>query len=197
VAFDVRLHVKIVCALSVESVGALRPDVLVLPERTTRLELLRAQDRWPHCIVVGAVAEGEHIRGHLFSGGTDHIEYLKVQDDSVSRGVRYLPERFIYESGMYAIAVMICRDLQLVELRERIRSQFQRSVARFKVVCIPGDMGSEWFSSEPHSVVGGAYLAMSNNWRMGYTRRASFIAAPDGHILQEQEKYEAIAADAT
>ena len=69
--------------------------------------------------------------------------------------------------------------------------------APFRLVCIPADMGSEWFPGDSVNLFLGAYLAVSNNHRTpGHTRRLSFFADPNGARLLQQRNYEAIVLDA-
>lgn len=188
---------KFVCSVGVEEVKTGFPDVLVLPERTTRQEIGDAMARWPKAIIVGATEEGRHVRGHLFKDGIDRIDYLKFSHDGVSCGTDSFPASLTFEDSAIAIGVLICRDFQQAELRSFVMNQLAAAQAPLRLVCIPADMGSEWFPGDSVNLFLGAYLAVSNNRRKpNQTRRGNFVVGPSGAYLKQQSNYEAIALDA-
>lgn len=185
---------RFVCSVGIEEVKTGAPDVLVLPERTTRQEIGDAMARWPKAIIVGATEEGRHVRGHLFKDGIDRIDYLKFSYDGVSRGTNSVPASLTFEDSAIAIGVLICRDFQQAELRDAVMNQLALAKAPLRLVCIPADMGSEWFPGGSVNLFTGAYLAVSNNRRTpNQTRRRSFIASQDGVCLAQQYDLEALA----
>lgn len=188
---------RIVCSGGIEDTGSDPLDVLVLPERTTREEIALATARWPKAVVVGATGEGKHIRAHMVRGGEEHIDYLKVLSDQISEGTGVVPERPTYDYGHVAIGVLVCRDFQHADLRQLVADQLASAEARLKLICIPGDMDSEWFPGNTCGLFSGAYVAMSNNRRTpSHARRRSFIAGPDGVFLCEQSALEAVSFNA-
>jgi predicted amidohydrolase len=186
---------KIVCAATFDG-NSDEPDILVLPERTSLAELNAASACWPQAIVVGAVAEDCRIRAYLFHSGRNQIEYLKYATDGSSIGTQEIPVSQTFETKELAVGVLVCKDFQEVELRRTVLAKLLASKARHKIVCIPADMGSEWFPSEQVTEFIGAYVAMSNNLRPGGTRRASFILNPRGEFIESQVNQMAICHDA-
>ena len=189
---------NIICTAGVDEVGVYLPDVLVLPERTSIAGLMTASSRWPDAIVVGAVEENPHIRGYALKRCVNQIDYLKFSTDSNSIGTLDASSvKCTCESGDIALGVLICKDFQQIDLRTRVIERVVSSKARFKVVCIPADMGTEWFPNDSVQYFVGAYLAMSNNRNTrNPTRRRSFITGPNGVCLISQSNYESISFSA-
>ncbi len=188
---------KIVCASTVDGDSCSSPDVFVLPERTGLAELHAAAARWPTAVIVGAVQESLHVRAYLLRGGVNHIDYLKLSHDGVSPGTLQPPTSQTYESGEVAIAVFVCKDFQQTGLLSKVMHALRSSRATHKLVCIPADMGSEWFPNTPVRDFVGAYVALSNNLRTPtHTRRASFILDPAGNCVQQQVGHRSIHHDA-
>ena len=188
---------NLVCSASVDEVDAASPDVLVLPERTTKAEIYAATARWPNAIIIGATEEGKYVRGHLFKDGKDRINYLKFSHDGTSDGIDSASESLTFEDDDIAIGVLICKDFQQVDLRRSVMDRLAVARAPLRLVCIPADMGSEWFPGDSVNLFLGAYLAVSNNRRTpNHTRRCSFVAGPDGAYLRQQSNYEAISLNA-
>ena len=184
---------KIVCSVGVEEMMTAAPNVLVLPERTTTQEIRDATTCWPNAIIVGATEEGRHIRGHLVRNGIDYIDYLKFSHDGVSCGAGSVPASLTFADSAVAVGVLICRDFQQADMRRVVMDRLAATQASLRLVCIPADMGSEWFPGDQVALFGGAYLAVSNNRRTSSdTRRGSFIAGPDGACLVQQLRHEAI-----
>ena len=185
---------NIVCATTAFNAYHETPSVLVLPERTSLENLADAQSRWPNAIIVGAIAEGCHIRGYAYHLGKNRIDYLKYCSDGESVGVGEAVRTQTYEIEDLIVGVLICRDFRDSPLREPLLHRLAQSHARMKVVCLPSDMDSSWFPSHELREFPGCYVAMSNNARdVTSTRRESFIAGPNGQYLITQSNHDTIA----
>ncbi len=184
---------RIVCSCSVHEVGTEAPDVLVLPERTSRKQISDAIKRWPNAVVIGATKDGRNIRGHLRKDGKDHINYKKFLSDTKSLGTYRPPKNQFFENDDIAIGVLICRDVENPEmLVVNLMRRLLASSAPLRLVCIPADMHSDWFP--PHIPIKeflGAFVALSNN-QEDQSRRASFIADPNGQYLEPRKNHKAI-----
>lgn len=170
----------------------------MLPERTTLDELRLARQLRSEPFVVAAVADGLFIRGYLIHKGRNQIDYLKTLPDALSLGGPALSTLPVHETPELAVGVLICRDFQNNELREAVLSRMRTSSAPRKILCIPADMGSEWFSSTDSEIKTflGIHLAVSNNSRQAdQTRCPSLIANPNGSRIVTQSTYEPIYAD--
>ena len=188
---------NVVCSVSVEEAQSEAPDILVLPERTTITELEIASRQWPNAIIVGAVEERRHVRGYVLKGGENRIDYLKFCSDSISDGTFLMPVNQTFEDKDVALGVLICKDFQQPLLLDNVMNRFTSSQSRIKIVCIPADMGSEWFPGGRAREFIGAYVALSNNQRTPtHTRRKSFILGPNGVPVRDQIHHEAISHSA-
>ena len=75
--------------------------------------------------------------------------------------------------------------------------RLKESTADVKLLCIPADMGSEWFSHQPiEPKFEGVYVALSNNVKPNQVRCKSFVAAPSRNKIAEQVEHEPIFANA-
>jgi predicted amidohydrolase len=188
----------VACTISVADLGTIVPDVLVLPERTTAKELRSAQRLGSSPLVVGAMEDGDYVRGFLLHRGRNQIDYLKILPDGTSSGSNMWPSKTpVYEIPGLAIGVLICRDYNdNPDLRAEVLDRLRRSSPEaVKLVCIPADMAN-WSFTQSGRILGcsGVYVALSNHKKTydEVTRGKSVIADPQGERIKMQQACEAI-----
>jgi len=188
----------VACAISVSDLGGIAPDVLVLPERTTKDELQAAQCLSSRPVVVGAIQAGKYVQGYLLHNGSNRIaDYLKTWGDDRALGSHTCPKTPVYEIDGLAIGALICRDCHdNNELRVEVLNRLCLSGAALKLLCIPADMHGEWFQGSDRIIAfPGVFVAVSNNTKPpNATRCKSLIADPQGVRLKTQIGLEAIHA---
>ena len=186
------------CALNAEDDE--HPEVLVLPEGISQIELSRARQRYPSTVIVAGVPDGPYMRAHLIKIGTNCIDYLKILSDGRSTpfdgGQQALPFYEDQEASL-AIGVLICRDYQSNELRGQLLARLMSCHSACKLLCIPADMSNDFFQAGPGLTFPGVFVALSNH-SLTYEnpcRCLSFIADPHGDVVSRQIECESITAN--
>ena len=179
---------RISCATSANDISDTSADLIVLPEGTSWEQIHAASSRCPNAIIVGAVTEGTFSRGVLLHRGKNTIEYLKVMSDG-SNNTQQTP---VFESATACIGILVCMDVDHVEFSRRVIETIKASPKAFKVLCVPADMGSQWFTNtELPAQYHGVHVALSNN-NTYEVRCKSFIANAHGTKVKEQKNLEPI-----
>jgi hypothetical protein len=161
------------------------PDLILFPEGVSGSEIARANIVFPKAVVVSAVAEGEHCIGSIYSGGVKRVTYRKIGTDGNTIGVGLEPEHTpTWSTDDAAIGIIVCMDVQ-TGLLQRVVATLRRSSKPLKLLCIPADMGAEWFSSpDLGPTFKDIWVALCNLARTdGSTRCDTFIANPNGQKI--------------
>ena len=124
------------------------PDLIVFPEGILPEEVAKAQASHPESMIVGATDEGGRSRGLLLHRGENRIDYLKVETDGLTKGSRDLQQNPVYQFGKVCIGVLICMDVDHPEFSRAVIAKVRSSSAKLKLICIPADMGNEWFGGD-------------------------------------------------
>lgn len=176
-----RFDVKLSLAPAVKWVES-SPDLILFPELVPESEFELACSRYPDAVVVAATQDQQVVRGRIHHRGIEKISYLKIGTDGQTNGTAEQPRVtpvYQYESGI--IAIIVCMDIQ-TSLLKRVVDKLLEMPAAPKVLCIPADMGAEWFTQETlDSNYHGVWVALCNRLRADKsTRCESFIANPKG-----------------
>ena len=173
------------------------PDVILFPEGIEALELKLACREHPESVIVAAVREGEHCRAIVCYGGKNHVSYLKVETDGLTTGTGDVTQLPIAHLKGVTLGVLICMDVDHPNFSERVFSTLRKSIEPIKLLCIPSDMGSQWFEGEmlqPSERYEGIYVALCNHTKTHDARCKSFITDTLGEKVQHQKNNEPIYA---
>lgn len=168
-------------------------DLIVLPEYCEYAHIHRAASDFPESIVVGSSKVNGNSVGFLFHRGQNHINYEKIGKDGHTTGGGSEKQCPVYETDEIVVGVVICMDIQKSEFVRNLAKAVKASSAKFKFICLPGDMGYQWF---PGDQIGsdetlGIRFVLSNNNKghQGFSRRRGFITGPDNRfVLSQREK---------
>jgi predicted amidohydrolase len=139
---------RISCVLNAQEARETSADLIVFPEGVSRKEIKEAYTANPDSIIVGAVVENGRSKGLLMYQHQNKINYLKVESDGRTEGSNNIQQNPIYEMPNICIGVLICRDVDHVEFACKVIDQIKSSNRELKVLCVPADMGSYWFSND-------------------------------------------------
>ena len=117
-----------------------------------------------------------------------------MREDNVRTGSSNLGQRPIYAHGGLCVGILVCRDIECVEFAHAVIDSVRTNPAPIKLVCIPADMGSQWFGNNPiERLFGGVHVAMCNGMRDA--RSQSFLADDACRKRQSQLRHEPIRAE--
>jgi len=188
---------RISCAITANDLSADSSDIIVFPEGTSREVIHETSSLHQNAMIVGAIEEDGFSRGVLCHRGKQLIEYLKVTSDGRTKGSGNLQQSPVFESGRACIGVLVCMDVDKIEFSRCVIEKLRQSAAEIKILCVPANMGSQWFSNqELPPQYHGVYVALCNN-NTYQIRCKSFVADPYGRKLVEQREHEAIYVDAS
>ena len=143
-----KTKVRISCVLTACQLSPERTNIIVFPEGILREEIAKAQVSHPESIIVGAIEEDGQSRGLLLHRGQKRIDYLKVKTDGLTKGSCNLQQNPVYQFGKVCIGVLICMDVDHPEFSRAVIAKVRSSSAKLKLICIPADMGNEWFDGD-------------------------------------------------
>lgn len=185
----------VLCGVNLGGVSALLPDLVVLPEGVSHADILRAEALFPAAVVAGAILDGQRMRAVVSHRGINQVDYLKVGSDQRTCGGEFPRQTPVYDAGPVSVGILICMDVQIPELANRVLGSLGQSAAPFKVLCIPADMDLNWFAGDDvsHLSRGAIHVALSNN-AITYPehRLRSFITDHRGQKAKAQVHREAI-----
>jgi predicted amidohydrolase len=172
---------------------------MVLPEYASRAEIERAETLNPSSVIVAAALDGIFNRAFLMHDGHNCANYLKMGDDCSGKYLatgsppKQLPVLHLPEMS---VGVVICMDVQQPNLLIPVVQSLRDGGRRFKFLCIPADMGGEWFNQEPlGSAHAGVHALLCNHPSHHDPRRTSFIADGRGNLVVRQNETETIYLD--
>jgi hypothetical protein len=180
---------RISCVTNPTEVGTDPSDLIVFPEYSDANEINTVASRIPNSIIVAAVLEGRRSRGVLFHQGKNRIDYLKIGTDGHSIGTKTLPRRMpIYELPNICVGVVICMDIQEGPLWPHVIERLKASTSPRDFLCVPADMGSEWFSGNPKVDfrLEGIHLIVCNHPTGHDPRCKSFMTCADLTVVRQQ-----------
>ncbi len=188
---------RITCVIKASELRGQAADLIVFPEGVCWAEIGAAQSSHPDSVVVGAVVDNGHSRAVLLHRGLNQINYLKVGTDGRTIGTGVAQQDAVYDSGTLCIGVLICMDIDEVELSQDVIDTMHSSPAKLKVLCIPADMASHWDVLNFPKRFEGMYVVLCNHTKsyQGISRCQSFIADRGGRRIVVQAKDEPIYAD--
>jgi hypothetical protein len=186
---------RVSCVANATEIDTPPPDLIVFPEYSELAEIEMARSRYPHSLIVAATESAGRSHGALWYSGQNRIEkYVKVGTDGRTTGSDdVLQQCPVYESGRMCVGVVICMDVQNATFLQAVVDTVKSSRCEFKFLCIPADMGSEWFSSEPlANQFSGVYVALCNNTKHPQPRCKSFMTNMNGIKIAPQNDVEPI-----
>jgi len=184
---------KVMCALTASEVKTVNPDIIVFPEGVGSTEIDQAQLFNPNAIIIGAIVDDERSRGCLMHRGIHKIEYLKVMTDGRTIGSEDTKQNPVYEFDDICIGLLICMDVDNVGFSKAVIDQLISSSAKLKFLCIPADMGSDWFNDDnlPNKYHG-IHVILCNHTKTHEARCKSFITDTQGRKIKIQNDRESI-----
>ena len=171
------------------------PDLIVFPEGILPEEVAKAQESHPESMIVGATDKGGRSRGLLLHRGQNRINYFKVETDGLTKGSCDLQQNPVYQFGKVCIGVLICMDVDHPEFSCAVIAKVRSSAAELKLICIPADMGNDWFSgaSLPFPTkFEGTHVILCNHVKTHQVRCKSFVTDAHGTKIVEQNEEEPI-----
>lgn len=190
---------RISCVLAARELNPDHVDLVVFPEGVCMDEINGVHSTHPDAVVAGAVVENGYSRGVLQHRGLNQIDYRKVESDGRTKGTANIHQNPVYELGDVCIGVIICMDVNHMEFFHSVIWKIQSSQAMLKILCVPADMGAEWFEGNslafPQNFKGIHVIVCNNNSRnhQGH-RRKSFITDTHGLKIVVQNEIEPIHA---
>lgn len=185
---------RVACVIKANELSGPAADLIVFPEGVCHEEINVAQASQPNSVIVGAVVENHHCRAVLLHRGLNQINYQKVGSDGQTIGTEDAHQNAVYEFGTLCIGVLICKDIDHVELSQRVINAIQSSPANLKILCIPADMSSDWKVLGRAMRFEGIYVVLCNHTKtyQGVSRCQSFIADTNGRMIRQQTQDEPI-----
>jgi len=187
---------RVACVIKANDLSSPGAQLIVFPEGVCREEIDVVQASQPDSVIVGAVVENRRCRAVLLHRGLNQINYQKARSDGRTIGTEDAQQNAVYEFGTICIGVLICMDIDHVELSLRAISAIQSSPAKLKVLCIPADMSSDWDILHWPKRFEGMYVVLCNHTKthQGVSRCQSFIADTNGRLIRQQVQDEPIYA---
>ena len=191
-------RVRVLCVLTASELGTVEPDLIVFPEGTDCKEIKEAQSSYPNSVIVGAIVDNGHSRGVLLHRGQkNRIYYLKVETDGRTKGTGNVKQEPVYEFGDVCIGVLICMDIDHTEFSQAVIESIKSSSASLKFLCVPADMGPEWFPDDrlpfPEKFDGIHVILCNHIKTHGVVARCkSFITDTNGNKIVKQRESEPI-----
>lgn len=191
---------RISCVLAARELNPDPVDLIVLPEGICVDEINGAHSSHPDAVIVGAVVENCYSRGVLLHRGINQIDYRKVGSDGRTKGTANVHQNPVYELGDICIGVIICMDVNHGVFLHSITQTIRSSGAALKILCVPADMGGEWFAENslafPQNWEGIHVIVCNNNTRNHQAFRCkSFVTDTRGVKIVVQNGIEPIHAE--
>jgi predicted amidohydrolase len=182
------------CVATAAEITTETPGVIVFPEYTPSREVVAAASRQPGSVIVAAIKESNRSLGLLLHRRRNRISYLKLGTDGRTTGTGDFRQFPMYELPFVCIGVVICMDIQEVAFWHPIAKQMMLSPARTKVLCIPADMGSQWFREDllGDPMFEGIHVVLSNHTTNKQVRCRSFITDTGRMKIRQQVDRESI-----
>ena len=187
------------CVLNLAEAVTAAADVIVFPEGVSDKNLRAASVHHPDSIIAGAFVDGKHCRGALYRGGVTKLTYLKVCGDGRTLASADLNQLPVYEQGDHlCVGLVVCKDIDHPAFSRRIIEAVKSNRCRYKLLCIPADMGSEWFGSDVlpgGERYHGLHVALfNNNTTYPVVRCQSFVTDLRGRQFRVQRESQPLAA---
>lgn len=188
---------RISCVLTAYQLNPTPTDLIVFPEGILPEEVAKAQASHPESIIVGAIEECDRSqrkrsRGLLLHRGQNKVNYLKVETDGRTKGSCNLQQNPVYQYDEVCIGMLICKDVDHVEFSRNVIAKVQSSSAKLRLICIPADMGSEWFVGDKlqsETKFEGTHVILCNHTRTHPKDRCkSFVTDTHGTKIEAQEE---------
>ena len=181
--------------LNAQEVGGAPADLIVFPEGACHKEIQEASTKNPNSIIVGAIVEDGRSRGLLIHHGQNKIEYLKVESDDRTEGSQNVQQCPVYEMPDICIGVLICKDIDSVEFARKVIDRIKSSSCALKLLCVPADMMSDWFSDEKlPPKYEGVHVVLCNHTKTYQFRCQSFVTDMLGNKINVQKQHKPVYA---
>lgn len=189
---------RVSCILTIRELDPKPTDLIVFPEGVCIKEIEDAMSVHPDAVIVAAYVENGYSRGVLWHQGRNRIDYRKVCNDGRTSGTESLQQNPIYSLGDTCIGVLICMDIDHIAFSSAVIRNLKSSAARSKFLCVPADMGSQWFNEDhlpfPQKFEG-IHVILCNHIKTHPVRCKSFITDTDGMKIVIQHDKEPIHRD--
>ena len=191
---------RISCVLAARELNPDPVDLVVFPEGVCVDEISEAHSSHPDALIAGAVVENGYSRGVLLHRGLNQIDYRKVESDGRTEGAANIHQNPVHELGDVCIGVIICMDVNHGDFFHSVARKIKSSLATLKILCVPADMGGEWFPGNslmhPQNF-DGIHVIMCNNNTPNHQghRCKSFVTDTHGLKIVVQKEIEPIYAD--
>ncbi len=172
------MNMRISCVLEAAqlSMATAIPDLIVFPEGVSETEVKEPCSAYPDSMIVAAITEDGRSRGLLLHQRQNQIDYLEVATDGRTIGSGNTHQIPVYESRDVCIGVLICMDVDHVAFSQSVIAAVTSSESRLKLLCLPGDMGSYWFSGDTvSSRFEGMHVILCNHTKTHQDRCKSFV----------------------
>lgn len=191
---------RISCVLTARELHSVLTDLIVFPEGICWGEIAVAQSSHPDSIIVGATVDNGRSKGLLLHRGENRIDYWKVECDGRTAGTKNLKQNPVYVLGEdVCIGVLICMDITNGAFSHTIIETVRSSSADLKLMCIPADMTSDWFSGDsiPSPLqFEGIHVILCNHTKTHPQNRCkSFVTDTHGTKVVVQKQVESIHTD--
>ncbi len=184
---------RISCVLDVGQLANANgtPGLIVFPESVAQTEIDNAWSLCPDSMIVAAVLEDRRSRGLLLHQWRNQINYLKVTNDGRTIGSGNLQQMPVYQLDNLCVGVLICMDVDHSTFSQAIIRKVRASECRLKLICIPADMGSYWFTGDTvPSQLHGVNVILCNHTKTHQERCKSFVTDMHGRkvVIQKHDE---------
>ena len=186
------------CITNPDDIGEEKPDLVVLPEYIDRAVVRRVARDNPDTVIATAVEIGNRSIGRLIYRGRNWINYRKIDTDWRTIGTGETPRCAVRHFPHMSVGLVICMDIQNPTFVHEVVRQLRLGRTPYKILCIPADMSSEWFSGSDTLLddFEGVHVAMSD-WPddggpMKRPQSPSFITDTHGRKVVKRAGSEAI-----
>jgi predicted amidohydrolase len=128
-------------------------------------------------------------------------DYLKVEDDGRTVGSGDVRQRPVATIGDVCVGLLVCMDVDRVDLRRAVVAEMRASLAPLKVLCVPADMTGDRFQHDALAFpqeYEGVHVALSNQTKTyPQFRCRSFITDAHGKKIVVQQHTEPIYRELT
>ncbi|MBL6612399.1 MAG: hypothetical protein ISS15_21095 [Alphaproteobacteria bacterium] len=156
---------RIACVSRIDEFGDPAPDIAVFPEYTSEAGVMLAARLYPDTVIVAAIRQGRFNRGFLLHRGRNLVNYRKADSDGTTDGAGIPAEIPFAQIGDFAVAMLICKDVDVSDFLNATVARLRAANALYKVLCIPAYMGSWWFQGmdNPLPQFAGVTTALCNH----------------------------------
>jgi predicted amidohydrolase len=152
-----------------------------MPEGVQLSEFEVAVHALPSALVIGAIDDGRSVTAYAFHEGVEQRQYVKVYPEKLGYVPGRATQRPVLQFGNVCIGILICRDIEPPEFRASIVGLVRGSSTPKKLICIPADMGDQWFvDAKVGRDFEGVHVLLSNKGRSDGSGCPSLFAGPDG-----------------